>query len=807
MPDTYEQKLQQLKQLQALLAQQQQQIQTLRQPEQPDLGMSVDPQTVASAQTQAYHQQFQPQGMVPPQQGTEQFPAVSTAVSPGQPQSIQQFMEEKMQPPGNFMGNLAMGVARFPVAQAALAEQIGTDPAAAAKGLGQLAVSAVEKGSYLGVPSKFQHITPSKRKEELAEEFYQYPFEYFLETTTPLLLAMGGAKLVSSAKTVHGLMKKGVPFRESVKTTMKYGESALKQWERQEKATKESVYDKYGVSEGENILRTQGYEKVRQGLEAQEAKFKPQEAPDALQRQEAAGQKATAKAQEVAPTKQPWEMTREEYLSIPHGKARMDVNRAFMAELKGKISDVEYSNIWVSPLAKGHKLKVSHAVDMGKPVPAEVLAEYPELAAKPKPKGEKGAVTPKTPKEMIELESGVSFVGDILDRPLTNDPATTLAKTGQQAVYERSGAINVQRHKSALFRKDLKKDLTGAERTDMIFVRQKTGNAFKKGDTFEAAEARLSDKAKGYLKDVDKRLEYSWRNLVDAGVYQEEAWLGDYLHQAWDISKKKANLFAGGFRLKPPKDRRLKSYAQGMIDKGYKPRFNDIADLLEYHENLMTQIMYNRQLAKQMRKWKDPESGKPLIMLASEKGVPEAYKMLDSDILARAVKPGYPVETAAGAKVWIPTRGVKVALHPDVAPAMKAVFARPYQGKLGNAIDWFNAIAKKTALSISLFHHIALTESAGGIGGVGGLLTAPVKAYKGWKMLKDPVYYKEPLSFNMQVGGTADINLPKIQRLLAGAVRKTPKPFKAAPKALQAFNNLWDATLWDYYHNGLKMYY
>ena len=489
------------------------------------------------------------------------------------------------------------------------------------------------------------------------------------------------------------------------------------------------------------------------------------------------------------------------------GKAR-DFNEVFR-EIEKSGRDVSWLD-YTREMERGHhkdfplfdmdylrKKQIKQALSEGKPVPAEVLAEYPELKPS-KPKGEKGKI--------VEMEAGgLSKVSDILDRQLTNDPATPIAKISKEGLTERAGQLAVKGHESSLFRERLKKVVPAKQREDMMFVRQKTANPYRKNDTFEAAEARLSPRAKTYLDKIDKRISKNWDDLVKEGIYADEAWVADYLHQAWDMPKKKAKQLAHGFITKPPKGRKVQSYFEGIVEKGYKPRFTDIAELLEYQENLLTQVKYNRRLATQLRKWKDPDTQQPLLMMASEKGVPEAYGMMDSPALARAVKPGYPVEGG-----WIAPRGISVAVHPEAYAAVKAMFGKPYHGKIGTAIDYFNAVAKKTALSISLFHHIALSESAGAIGKpVLGMLTAPVKALKGYKMLRDPAYYAEPLKAGLQVGSTGDLNLTKINRMLNTAVRKTRKVpvIRTGMKAIRGFNRLWDKALWDYYHNGLKMYY
>jgi hypothetical protein len=220
-----------------------------------DIGISVDPQAVASAQTQAYHEQFTPQGYVSPQQGTEMFPAASTAVATMPPEQQPEFL-----PPGDsFLGNLAKGVPRLAASQAMLGEQIYTDPKAAAKGLAEFGVGAVEKlglglgetghmGRAKALGEMIERFAPgyglkepkaiAERKKELTEEFLNYPFEYFVQITAPFFLGMGGPKLAAKAKTVYNRMKVGKSFKDATVSTMdQYGiatpESAIAKWDQE----------------------------------------------------------------------------------------------------------------------------------------------------------------------------------------------------------------------------------------------------------------------------------------------------------------------------------------------------------------------------------------------------------------------------------------------------------------------------------------------------------------------------------------------------------------------------------------------
>ncbi len=236
MPDAYEQKMRQLEQLRAVLAQQEQQIRTLQQ--QPDLGLSVDPQVATSAQ-------IAPQGLIAPAQGTEMFPAASTGIGSLAPiPPLREQIETYFQPPGDFLGNLAVDVPRTALEQVAFAEDIAHDPLGAGKEMAQGVAEAVRMlGAFQGIPEPtFQ----KERREQLGgreitrksilEQMYDRPVGTTLQMLMPVLFSIGGAKLAGKAKIVKRLMDKGKPFKDATTIGMKAAgikspESAIAKWD------------------------------------------------------------------------------------------------------------------------------------------------------------------------------------------------------------------------------------------------------------------------------------------------------------------------------------------------------------------------------------------------------------------------------------------------------------------------------------------------------------------------------------------------------------------------------------------------
>ena len=107
---------------------------------------------------------------------------------------------------------------------------------------------------------------------------------------------------------------------------------------------------------------------------------------------------------EAAPTettaKEPWEMTRDEY--VADTKAN---NRSYKASQKARERNIEYQKNADKYIDSLHRNHVIRAIEQGKPVPPEVLSEYPDL--QPKTKTDAAATLTGRPKQPIH-ESYIS---------------------------------------------------------------------------------------------------------------------------------------------------------------------------------------------------------------------------------------------------------------------------------------------------------------------------------------------------------------------------------------------------------------
>lgn len=153
-----------------------------------------------------------------------------------------------------------------------------------------------------------------------------------------------------------------------------------------------------------------------------------------------------------------------------------------------------------------------------------------------------------------------------------------------------------------------------------------------------------------------------------------------------------------------------------------------------------------------------------------------------------------------------------VKVHPDLAKPLKVIFDSTDSGEIAKAYETINGLIKKTWLSLSLFHHGALTETAIAIG--------PKVAYRSYKTAIKSLFTGNQLAFeksdlaedaikhNLQLGASIDIPVQKIQAMLKTWEQKwknTPVA-RRIPQFLRSFNEKWDKILWTYLHDSFKLY-
>jgi hypothetical protein len=157
-----------------------------------------------------------------------------------------------------------------------------------------------------------------------------------------------------------------------------------------------------------------------------------------------------------------------------------------------------------------------------------------------------------------------------------------------------------------------------------------------------------------------------------------------------------------------------------------------------------------------------------------------------------------------------------VKVHPDLVKPLQVVFDSLFQHEAIQAYEVMNGILKKTQLSLSFFHHLALAETAVALMGAkqtAKVLFNPFKIYQAMAKGEFDIYKKETIARDaieagVQVGATADVPVAMIQEKLNNLARKTKDKvlIGKTTEYLSSFNKGWDRVLWNYLHDTLKLY-
>ena len=279
---------------------------------------------------------------------------------------------------------------------------------------------------------------------------------------------------------------------------------------------------------------------------------------------------------------------------------------------------------------------------------------------------------------------------------------------------------------------------------DMMFYRQRTHNPNIDGDTAEALEKRLPEKAK---KIVDETIDEHFKTWLQRWndnpatmkkINPREGLEDIYLPGVWEETSDKkmtAAMKHADEMLKNHPDKTLKqafklngpfantkvfeTYAKGMEEGGLTPRYKNIKDLLRYHDEMMIRLEANNELMDKIRKWQDA-NGQKLFVLSDNK---EAYDQAKKDgwipFEDKFMRMRVVGKTEDGKPQWevSPDRAL---VDPAFAKAVQGVFRKEFykpEHPAWKAYDNLSSLMKVMRVSLSPFHVVALAE--GGVGSLG----------------------------------------------------------------------------------------
>lgn len=420
--------------------------------------------------------------------------------------------------------------------------------------------------------------------------------------------------------------------------------------------------------------------------------------------------------------------------------------------------------------------------------------------------------------------------GEVLGFNLNGSEASS---TAHNLFDRRFGDIGVGLFEAGLFRRDTTRALAPLEKQALPFVIEglipqperfvhpQAKEILELAQNPTPAMKEAVSKIGPYLKEGHSFLKEQFEELGFKDNYISHIWDkgGDNFFGPGKQSLSKRNPFTN--------KRWIGSYAEG-INMGLTPKTLDIEQILEHYDNYKVRSVANAKFTDHL---------KELQVLKTLDKAPADWVRIDHPSIAR--------------KVFIPGKGPDdpgfftmrpVAVHPDFAPAVKAIIDKPFSNEGVRALEMFNAAYKKSLFSFSLFHHFTLSTidlAAGGnplkvmgrtfakrfeeagLGdenpfkavfgrGEDGVLNAK-KLYQSFRDghagYDNVPLARDAIQHGLNVNPLSDAQVGRVRQGLISLEQGTKNipVVGTAVKAFRTYDELFDKGLWSYMHAGVKL--
>lgn len=276
---------------------------------------------------------------------------------------------------------------------------------------------------------------------------------------------------------------------------------------------------------------------------------------------------------------------------------------------------------------------------------------------------------------------------------------------------------------------------------DMIYYRQKTGNPFIEGDTYEALRKRMHPESKKFVKTViDTHLKNSLKEWnenpltknINPREGMEEFYLpGLYEYDAEKFARATADI-SKRFKEKNPlaNTKVFLNYLDAYEKAGLKPRYKNIFDIMQAYDRTMIKALANTKLVNDIKNI-EKATGEQIIVRAPRSAELKKEKMLYEQAKKMGYEPFRDPFLRKGSEM-------PALVNPDFASAFQGVFSRdaykpehPFwksYDKASNLVRYFRVSASP------LFHYTALGES--GLGALGPKIFRLPSIMKRGRMLR-----------------------------------------------------------------------
>lgn len=367
-------------------------------------------------------------------------------------------------------------------------------------------------------------------------------------------------------------------------------------------------------------------------------------------------------------------------------------------------------------------------------------------------------------------------------------------------IRKRRAYLDTQRYDLILWARELKELTTEKERELIPFLIEGTNvPAELNRPDLESmmADKEIIDRLMPVVKNVKTKYKQIWELLSENNESLTDKEIENYVTHVWDIPKNvNPDSVAQWFSIhnKFLQQRYISTLSEGITEFGLKPKMLDIADIVAVYGNIAYNTVANKKFVEDIRTIKK-----------------YGFKLISSDEV-----PGWKIITHPVMKKPF---GGYYYIHPDIVNSLEVILGSRFDDPAISAFETLNGALKKLQLSISLFHHLALSET--GVATIGPLKTLKIInpwsfVYRGF--LKGDSFawektdvVRDGLDHGLQLGASEDINVERIQGILDNFVRRTEdipgigNIASMVPKLLASFNEKWDRALWDWLHDGFKI--
>ena len=407
----------------------------------------------------------------------------------------------------------------------------------------------------------------------------------------------------------------------------------------------------------------------------------------------------------------------------------------------------------------------------------------------------------------IPLMSAVGYAGGQVSKALGR--SEKLNKFGEwlgskarenkanELVRTHYGEINSKLIDSEMFLADLAKQITPAEDKSLVYLVER------------GVESLKNEPLKKTVGHIRKYLDDAHADLVK-NYGDDVGFVKDYVPHIWDIPEKKIAEVSNWFATRNMhlNKRRIDTIQEGIEKFGLTPKYDKITDIVRAYDNIRIKTASNFKFVDDLKKL---ETGGIKLMQRADKA-PKDWPLIDHPAVRRAMA----VKVGKGADEKLLLSKAPVRVHPDIYPEIKAVLDTYKPGAAVKTLDTVNTFVKQSVLTASLFHHLALTETAiaAGMGKEALKIWNPVKIIKAFKngtykeVLNNSEVAKAGVRDGLNIGAISDVEGGRtLVNALKGAEKEVGNAaiatgIKTLIRKPLEFNNKF---LWDYLHTTFKL--